>query len=317
MYRETADSRDADRLLSGDLDPGIDPGLAHLAALIAAAQAPASPSELMDEATVVAAMLKDLSPVVAFESRRASRIKKVAAAQIAAAALLAVTATTAAAAGTGSLPGPAQRAVSGAIGHIGIDVPNGHKHGATNANGAHNGGSSDTPATTAGSGANGSGPNANADFGLCTAFLAAPQGQGSDHSASADHSKSDNATAFKALAAAHPDTTSYCNTVIQEKKDKPANGQSADAPGNSGSNGNSGSTGKPASPGKSDSSSKPSTPPGNSGQPKGKPATTPGQNGGKPSTTSTSAGAGTTGTTNNGGHPQGGGAAGGGQPNRP
>jgi hypothetical protein len=311
MYRDTADSRDGDRLLSGEFDPGIDPGLAHLAALIAAAQAPASPSELMDEATVVAAMLKDLSPVVAFESRRASRIKKVAAAQIAAAALLAVTATTAAAAGTGSLPGPAQRAVSGAIGHIGIDVPNGHKHGVANGNGAHNGGSSDTPATTSGSGANGSGPNANAEFGLCTAFLAAPQGQGSDHSASADHSQSDNAAAFKALAAAHPDTTSYCNTVIQEKKATPANGQSADAPGNSGS------TGQPASPGKSDSSGKPATPQGNSGQPQGKPATTPAQNGGKPSTTSTSAGTGSTATTNNGGHPQGGGAAGGGQPNRP
>src|SRR3954470_8763464 len=125
MSRDALDNWTADRLLSGEAVPDSDPGLAHLAALIAAAQAPATPDELIGEAAVVAAMLKDLSPVADFEARRASRIRKIAAAQVAAASLLALTATGAAAAGTGSLPGPAQRAVSGALTHVGIDVPDG------------------------------------------------------------------------------------------------------------------------------------------------------------------------------------------------
>jgi len=267
---------------------------------------------------VVAAMLKDLSPVVAFESRRASRIKKAAAAQIGAAALLALTATGAAAAGAGSLPGPLQRGVSGALGHAGLNVPNGHKDSDSNqaasskGNGQQpnggNGGNRGNVNTLAGPQTNGPGPNANADFGLCTAFLAAPQGQGADHSASPDHSQKDNSTAFQALTNAHPDTVAYCNGVIQDKKAAQGPNDPNGAPGNSGS------TGPPASPGNSDSTGKPATPAGN-GQ--GKPTTPPGQNNAKPSTTSSSEAPGSPTTGSNGGdHSQGNVGAGGGQANR-
>ncbi len=133
-------------------------------------------------------------------SRRSSRWVRALTAKIAAVAVVTVAGATAAAAATGSLPAPAQTAVSDAASHLGISVPEADHHGPAASTGAptgHRG--APTPKVA------GSGQDANT-FGQCTAFLAGTAA-GKDAS-----------TAFKDFIAEHDgtvaSTTSFCNTFL-------------------------------------------------------------------------------------------------------
>jgi len=114
-----------------------------------------------------------------------------------------------AAAATGSLPVALQSAVSGALGHVGISVPNPHAHGSGNSTGrgnAHGG-----TAGRSGPGGVAVGPDATSQAlnGLCRAWLATPTTNA--------HSQKDNAVAFanlqKAAAKAGVSVAEYCKRV--------------------------------------------------------------------------------------------------------
>jgi hypothetical protein len=139
------DEDSSSRMLQGIVHPDdAPPGYASTAGLLAiAAQLP-----VVDEdaaATTVAAMVEAIRGATPASGplRRRSRIGKLVAgkAALVAMATVALTATGAAAA-TGTLPGPVQGAVAGAVSHIGLTLPDEHGANATNHDG--NGGTSAT-----------------------------------------------------------------------------------------------------------------------------------------------------------------------------
>src|SRR5438309_11048715 len=126
MSRSPYDDRFADRLLAGDVDAAdAPPELASVAALIQAAQAPATAAEQADHAGLVAAMQEAVhsSSVTEPVTTPRFRLAKLLTAKVAAIAVVTVVGATGAAAATGTLPAPAQRRVAGALSHVGLDVP--------------------------------------------------------------------------------------------------------------------------------------------------------------------------------------------------
>jgi hypothetical protein len=235
MNRFPIDDATAQRLLSGGLSPDdAPPGYAGLAGMIQAATGPTVPAELTGEAAVVAAgvaAVRSAPPIHRTLPQRNPMLLKLLSAKVAAIAATTVFGvTTAAAAATGHLPAPAQTAVSGALSHVNISVPKPNSHANPHAT-SH--GQTDS--------------SANADFGLCTAFLAAPDSHANSQATTNTTSGKDNSTAFARLIAAHgdnpADTTTYCHEVVSAH----TTGKPAD-------------TGNPATAGKSDSHTPPSTP---------------------------------------------------------
>ena len=156
------DARTADQFLSGALAPDdAPPGYAGVAHLLEAAGANLGADESVREAATVAAMqaaaLGHLGSVTALhEKRMLSKTLTVKAAVLAAVLLGASTA----AAATGSLPGGAQNTASMVLAKIGISVPGPNHPGNSHA---------ESRGKSAGHSGHGNGPNAHANFGLCTA----------------------------------------------------------------------------------------------------------------------------------------------------
>jgi len=197
MHKKPLDSSTADRLLSGGVAPGdAPPGLRDLARLIQAAKPLAWAGGGVLEEQVVAAFAAALrTPVDASESvyeakkRMLTNWLSVKTAAIAAVGAAVVFGGGAVAAATGSLPGPVQSAVSGALSHVGISVPNPDSHhapqasgdaGTTNSHGSPAAGGGAGTANSQAGGQNGSGSGQNATaFGQCTAWAAATKGTNS------------------------------------------------------------------------------------------------------------------------------------------
>lgn len=116
----------------------------------------------------------------------------------------------AAAAATGSLPDAAQSRVSDALAHVSVSVPNPHANAHAGAKGDNGKSGDHKPDPKA--------PNANADFGHCTAFLAAPNSHANEAATDTNtHSGKDASTAFTAFISAHggvDSTKTYCAGVI-------------------------------------------------------------------------------------------------------
>lgn len=181
------DEGTAERLLAGGLDPAdAPPAYRRTAAVLVAVAAPPSPDELAGEAQAVAALGAVARSIPHRAARRRptvlTKVLSVKMATAAAVALLSLAGVAGAA--TGTLPGPAQRAAHRMLGAAGVPSPDDH---ASAAHGTDKGsGSADHSPT-------GPDPTGAAKDGLCRAWQA---GQGGEHG-----SKND-ATAFKALAAA-------------------------------------------------------------------------------------------------------------------
>lgn len=180
MRRKRLDDHTADRLAGGAVTPeDAPPGLAEVAGLLQAARVPAAPEELPAEAATVASMravvLERPVPVPARRNQVLSRIltAKTAAAAAAGAVVLG---GGAAAAANGLLPNAAQSAVSSALSHVGINVPDpDHDAGHSNTSGT---GPNALTASASSNSSNvgdhdpdngGTEPNSNANFGLCNA----------------------------------------------------------------------------------------------------------------------------------------------------
>jgi hypothetical protein len=154
-----------------------------------------------------------------------------------------------AAAATGSLPGPAQSAVSSALSNVGVHVPNGH----------------DTSSPANAVGPDATGP---AKYGLCAAY-AANAGHASSRSVAF-------ANLQKAATAAGKTVTQFCAGVTPSNgnssndngsNDSSGTGNSSNGHGKSGSNGASNHSDTPDGP--------PSSTPGSAGTPDGPPSSTP------------------------------------------
>lgn len=168
MARFDLDADTAERLLRGTLAPGdAPPGYGEVARLLGAVPRPQSTEPLLSEAATVAAVaeaVRSHPPTPAASPRRSVFTK----AKLAAAGLTGALALTTGLAAANALPGAAQSVASDALDKVGVSVPNPNNHSAGHAgtrgkSGDHTTSSSATPggATT--------GPNAHADFGLCTA----------------------------------------------------------------------------------------------------------------------------------------------------
>ena len=259
MRRSSLDDATADRLLAGKVSPADAPaGYAGLAALVRAATGPADAGELANEASVVAASMAamaggDVSPI---HGGSRSRLAKLLTAKVVAIGAFTLVGATAAAAATGTLPAPAQTAVSSAASHIGLSVPEPAHHSSSansvasahrqngDAGGASAGSKSNT-STTADRGAN----DTHSDFGQCTAFLA---GSSSSTSSTSTTSGKDASTAFADLIADHggtvASTTSYCQGVVANPPQSASDagkGKPSDA-GDSGKSGNNSSSSNPS-----------------------------------------------------------------------
>lgn len=228
MFRHRLDDRTLDRLLSGSLDPDdAPPAYASVAALVRTARGPATPDELAGEARVVATVAQTVatgSGVDEITDRRRPMLAKLVSAKAAMAAAIVLAGGTAAAAGTGSLPSPAQNVVSSALSHVGVSVPDGHgAHRAKGSPADHRGNADQAPGQRGRSGGDhgqateASGPNANADYGLCTALLATVDRGGAN-----DHSQKFQSSAFQQLISAHGGTAesaaTYCRGVVSAKQ---------------------------------------------------------------------------------------------------
>lgn len=196
----------AERLLAGtDAPDDLPDGAARVAQLFSALGSPATVGDLAGEQRAVAAVAAAISqaPVSLTAHRRRRMLPQRWSAKAAAVATAAVLAgTTAAAAATGSLPDPAQKAVSRTLSHVHISVPNPDHH---------------PRGHTAGTGkANATGPDATgaAKFGLCTAWAAGP-------STTNPNSHKDTSVAFsnlqKAADAAGLSVADYCKDVHPPK----------------------------------------------------------------------------------------------------
>ena len=209
----------SDRMMAGLTAPeDAPPGYEHVAALIRAAAGPATAAELSHESAVLPRALEALaSPGTPAPADHRSRISRLLSAKVAAAATVAAFGLgTAAAAATGSLPGqsgghPATIQVSDSSTTASTTTTT-DQSTLTSSPVVDQGtsqptGSGAVPAT---------GPaNQQAQFGLCTAFLA-----GGPTTATTDLPPRDHSTAFQALLAEHggvAGTTSYCQGVVAAK----------------------------------------------------------------------------------------------------
>jgi hypothetical protein len=276
MRHAPLDDDTTDRLLAGAVAPDdAPPGFARVAALIQASRAAADPSELgAGEAIgVVAAAVRGVSEPHPVAPQRKSMLAKLLTVKVAAIGGVALFGATAAAASTGTLPTPAQTAVSGALDKVGVSVPTAH--------GADKGAKKGVG-------------NPKAEYGHCTAFLNGP-GDDEDDTATSTTSTTGAGTTttgasgkysappFAALIAAHggtvESTTAYCEGVVAAK-----HATTTTTPGAT-TTSTTKDTGRPASPGKSGDAPKPSEP-GTPSDP-GKPAS-PGKSGEHVTTTTTS-----------------------------
>jgi hypothetical protein len=125
--RHPLDEDSASRLLQGLVHPDdAPPSYGAVAGLLnSASQLPLGAVDEDTAATTVAAMvevIRDASPAPQVSRRKAMLGKLLAGKALAAVAVIGLTASGAAAA-TGSLPDPAQGVVSGALSHVGVNVP--------------------------------------------------------------------------------------------------------------------------------------------------------------------------------------------------
>lgn len=210
MPRFPLDDATAERLLSGELWPeDAPPGYSTVVTALGKMQASPVPTELSGEqATVTAAALEARSARTVDPStpRRKPMLAKLVSAKVAAVVATTVLGATAAAAATGNLPSQAQSAVSDALSHVGVSVPNPHSH--------PNGPSNSRGSAPGDKGAN----DAHANFGQCTAFLAGPAASANTQSTSNTASGKDSSTAFSDLIADHggsvASATAYCQGVV-------------------------------------------------------------------------------------------------------
>ena len=150
----------SDRLLSGSAQLGPDAKLPEVARLLTALRSPApTDGQLEQEAVTAFVAAVAAAPTRLDDVRRSRRRRSVV---VAAAAVSLVVGGTAAAAATGSLPSGAQSAVSQALSHVNVHVPDPVAHGGTHV--SVHGADHHTPV----------GPDAtgNAEHGLCTAWAA-------------------------------------------------------------------------------------------------------------------------------------------------
>jgi hypothetical protein len=225
MPRFPLDDATADRLVSGHVHPeDAPPGYARLAAVIREAKAPAVPVVLARHESTIAAMSATIRGNAGIEvpngaiRRRKSMLARVLTLKAVGITIpaLALSAGMAAAA-TGSLPNPAQSAVSGALSHVGISVPKpADTSGPVTSNSTGGAGASSesipasggSPSKSTPVGPSASGPDL---YGLCTAY-SAQNAQGTATSGSST------SVAFSNLAAAAKakgeTITAYCEGVV-------------------------------------------------------------------------------------------------------
>ena len=166
MGRISFDDATVDRLLAGSLAPDdAPPALRQVASLVGALGQPGTAEELRSLDRVVPALAAAARTSVADPTtrRKSMLIGRLTVVRVLAiAAPLAFVGAGAAAAATGSLPDAAQSAVSTALSHVDISVPNPHAH--------------DSGTTNSSANSNAKGPDASptspATFGLCTAYTA-------------------------------------------------------------------------------------------------------------------------------------------------
>lgn len=247
-FRETPlNDETADRLLSGRF-PALDAPEPYrgLALLFESAAGAPTPEETAHGATVIAAAMGAMEAATPVHSaaktpisRRRSLLSKLLTAKAAAAATVAALGLgTAAAAATGALP----------IGTANSHSSSGLAIATSSSSGTNSGKSSDHANNASNSSANSTGAadNQNAQFGLCTAFLA-------HHPASvspATSVPSDNSKTFSALISNHgglAGTTTYCQTVMSSTTTTAASGDSTDKNGTDNNSGKPADAGKPAS----------------------------------------------------------------------
>ena len=216
-FRSSSDA--VDQLLSGAAPPELDGNAPEVACLLAALRSPMTPDGVREQeavtsfATTVAAAPVRLEDVrSAMTGRR--HITKIAVTT----AAFVLLGGTAAAAASGSLPDGAQSAVSEALSHVNVHVPD----PGAGAEAADDHGGSVGPDAT--------GP---AKRGLCTAWSARGKGD-------ADRGRSGDSTAFTNLRhAAHDDGMSveeFCAGVLADRDDHADHRPSGDDPGQSGEN---------------------------------------------------------------------------------
>jgi hypothetical protein len=249
MHRVRPGADAYDDLLSGRLSPLDAPlPLRGVAALFEAAAGPAAPEELARRSQVVGAVTTEVRSSLPHmrtgPARRRSMLSKVLTAKFAAAATAAAFGLgTAAAAATGSLPGQTSHANSHAATGLATAASHQKSHGAGST--GHHGSSGNSPSGSGSLALTGT-ANRHAQFGLCTAFLAAGGSQSATSGGSVPSTPPQyNSTAFKALIGEHngvAGTTTYCHGVVAAHP---------------GSHGDTNDTGKPADAGKPASTGKP------------------------------------------------------------
>lgn len=205
------DPDELERLLHGDDHPTVcDAGATHAARLLATMRGAPSASELTGEVPAVTAIAAAIERTAQPSAHRRSRmLPQFLSAKAAAIGLAAVLAGAgAAAASTGSLPSPAQSAVSSTLSHVGVSVPDpgAHPHAAD-----HRSDTATTDSTEASDQAGQPrGPDATgpARVGLCRAWTA--------HTTNG-HAPSDSSVAFRNLQQAATDAgqsvAGYCKDV--------------------------------------------------------------------------------------------------------
>lgn len=217
MARYPFDNATIDRLLTGSMAPDVaPPRLRHLAELVGQARQRAQGAEIPGREAAAAAFAAAIRMDGGTHQPRRIRAmlgKYTKAKIVAIAAPVVLLSAGAAAAATGSLPAPAQHAVSTALSHVDISVPD------SNSNGTGNAGAKGPDAS----------PTGHATFGLCTAYAA---GGLNSHG-----------VAYRNLAAAAASTagatpaakiTAYCAPIIAAHA---ANGSSNDNSSNQSSGG--------------------------------------------------------------------------------
>jgi hypothetical protein len=251
------DEETVERLLAGDLPPDqAPPGYAEVAALLAAASAPARPSELAGGAAALAELRAvtraRLRPARARRAERRSSRRRVRLAVVVVTGALATGG--AAAAASDHLPGPVREAARSILVTVGAAQPTTPTPPSTVPGGTRAGGASrpgPSGSTGAGPGPAGSGPVAGPGRkGLCEAYLASRDHKG----------KNMDATAFRLLAEAAGGAgkiPAYCQDTRPAKTkpkadqqqtppDDPGQGQGQGGPGAGTGGGDQGQGGPPS-----------------------------------------------------------------------
>lgn len=205
MPRYPLDDGTVDSVLRGAVSPDdAPPELRHVAALVEVCRRGAEGDELQGAELSVAAFAATAVRSTGYpdDLRRRSMFKKLTSARmLAIAAPVVLLGAGSAAAASDALPAPAQSAVSTALAHLDVSVPNPDSH------------SNDTPDNTNAKGPDAS-SNSPAAFGLCTAFT---------HGGL----KNPNSPAYRNLAKAAADSsvsiTTYCNGIITTHQNATAN----------------------------------------------------------------------------------------------